>query len=133
MTCRHLHAKELTRSIRWCRECGAIQFALDAKWYAPGPVTDLALREDSPRKEESADRINWSTGGVGQTAPLDTFEPDECCGRHLAAALRNNSLASLTSWECPKCGATWKACLSPSGLTRQWKPEAAIAVFPFRG
>jgi hypothetical protein len=64
---------------------------------------------------------------TGQAEPLDTFEQDNCCGTHLAKAGRSGVLASLTSWECPRCGTEWVAKIS--GPIRHWCPTAAIAIF----
>ena len=40
--------------------------------------------------------------------PLETFEPDACCGRRIMKASLEGKLAGKTEWTCPQCGETWR-------------------------
>lgn len=57
---------------------------------------------------------------------LEIFHDDDCCKKHLMRAQR----ASLTEWECPKCGCEWR--WEMRGEVKYWYPVAAIAIFPAR-
>jgi hypothetical protein len=87
-----------------------------------------ALPSGAPGKESAED--GRSPGGTSEHAkadvPLDTFEPDECCGKHLAKALRHLS-SSLESFACPKCGTEWRPTVK--GPLRHWEPQAAVMIF----
>lgn len=58
---------------------------------------------------------NLSIGAV-----FNIIEPDDCCTRPLAKALRN-ATAPMERWECPKCGQEWKP--EQKGLARHWMPQ----------
>lgn len=57
--------------------------------------------------------------------PIDTFEPDECCTKHLARALRTGALKA-DDWLCPVCGCEWK--VEMRGPLRHWVPVTMIAL-----
>ncbi len=59
-------------------------------------------------------------------APLDTWEPDDCCGPRLAKSLFKGIPAGVAVWQCPKCSCWWKA--SGEGA-RHWKPETVVAIW----
>ena len=59
---------------------------------------------------------------------MNSFAPDPCCGKPLAKALMNETLAHVNSWECPKCGTEWKPRLS-NPLMRYWEPQTHAALF----
>ncbi len=54
-----------------------------------------------------------------------TFEPDRCCGKPLQDVARAGKLGD--SWDCPKCGTTWKPRIV--GSVEHWEPHPAIMVF----
>ena len=67
---------------------------------------------------------------VGETPKdlLDTFEQDEtCCGKEIAKAGRAGVLASVISWNCPKCETEWVPTVN--GPIRHWAPVAAVMIF----
>lgn len=59
----------------------------------------------------------------GPAQIVNTFEPDECCGKGLTLA----TLKDLQSWECSKCGAEWKP--TDYGTVRHWVPTPAVMIF----
>ena len=61
---------------------------------------------------------------------LDTYEPDDCCGKRLAKALLA-ATAPLSEWTCPKCGTEWKPHTNQitGWRFRHWIPEAPVVVF----
>ena len=61
---------------------------------------------------------------------LDSFEPDECCGKSLTKAANEGVLKSLTRWSCPKCGADWEPRMV--GPVRHWSLSAPVAIFRAR-
>lgn len=87
--------------------------------------SSVRLREPAVTRKEVSAEVVQSASGAGQTAPLDTFDPDPCCGRYLASALRNTT-PMADEWRCPKCGTLWRR--SGEGPVRQWKPDAEIAI-----
>jgi len=58
---------------------------------------------------------------------LDTYEPDDCCGKRLAKALLA-ATEPLMEWTCPKCGTEWRPHAMASDM-RHWMPEAPVVVF----
>lgn len=122
MTCPHTDIKPISSACDWCRQCGSIRFRAQGTWYAPGG------KEDAERK--SSDNVGGLTTepGAVKAAPeiltLDTFEPDDCCGKHLAKALRDGKLKRQTMWECPTCGCDWFT-EAVEGV-RHWKPMTTI-------
>lgn len=57
---------------------------------------------------------------------LDSYEPDPCCSKHLAKALRTGALKDKDSWVCPKCGCEWKPRMVET--VRHWEPNELIEV-----
>lgn len=57
-------------------------------------------------------------------APLQTFEPDECCGEGISQALGE---LSGDSWTCPKCGCEWNPRMV--GSVRHWEPHPEVMIF----
>ena len=101
------------------------QSALIVKAVNDLPTADLApLRLREPLVDQNpAPVVRLEALG-----PLDTFEPDDsCCGREIAKAARSGVLASLQSWECPKCECHWEP--SRIGGIRLWSARPAVAVF----
>lgn len=93
-----------------------------------GATVPIRLRESSlPERKESAEvgseRAASGTAQAGK--PLDTFETDECCTKHLAKALRSGILKA-DEWLCPVCGCEWKAEMR--GPLRHWIPVTMIAL-----
>ena len=88
-----------------------------------------AVNEHNPQAETIRLREPGTVpDATGYQGPLDTFEPDDsCCGREIAKAARSGVLASLQSWECPKCGCHWEPSLI--GGIRHWSARPAVAVF----
>jgi hypothetical protein len=88
----------------------------------------IKLREPSvPAGKESAeDRLSagGASGHAKADAPLDTFDHDECCGKHLSRALRNGMKGD--DWLCPSCGCEWKA--EARGPLRHWTPVTMISL-----
>jgi hypothetical protein len=61
----------------------------------------------------------------------DTNDP--CCGKPLGRAIQRAETAELTSWDCPKCGSTWKPEIV-GGCIRAWVPEPeGVTVLRVRG
>ena len=58
---------------------------------------------------------------------LNTFDPDRCCQKPLQKALETGKLTNTDTWECPKCGETWKA--EDHGPVRHWRCVPFVAVF----
>lgn len=56
---------------------------------------------------------------------LNTYEPDDCCGRHISNALRKDELETAERWECPKCGTEWTPAII--GEARHWSPRVHTA------
>jgi hypothetical protein len=57
---------------------------------------------------------------------LQSYQPDECCGRHLVKGLLSGQLDAAESWICPACGCNWKP--ENKGELRHWSPVPLIAV-----
>lgn len=58
---------------------------------------------------------------------LQIFQPDECCGRPLAEALRSGALNDVKVWECPKCSQEWKPRYLPAEDVFLWEPQIYFA------
>ncbi len=54
-------------------------------------------------------------------AGLDTYDPDPCCGKHLAKMLHDGKMGSADAWVCPACGEVWEAAMV--GPVRHWSPK----------
>ena len=52
---------------------------------------------------------------------VQSYQPDECCGKHLSKALLAGTLDEVDRWECPKCGCEWRAEMKES--IRHWVPH----------
>lgn len=61
--------------------------------------------------------------------PINTWEHDDCCSKHLSRFLRTNPGAA--SFECPKCGTDWKPEIR--GPVRYWQADVVIEVLRLRG
>lgn len=57
---------------------------------------------------------------IAPTGPLDTYDPDECCGKLLAAAMRRGDLRKAVAWTCHKCGELWCPEVIAGGV-RHWR------------
>jgi len=57
--------------------------------------------------------------------PLETYEPDPCCGPRLDRALRKGIPGG--EWECPKCETPWKR--HQVGAVLHWRPVVWAARF----
>lgn len=64
---------------------------------------------------------------MADPAENDTFLPDDCCGKYIAAAGRDGLLKSITVWTCPKCGGEWEP-KQHQGV-RMWEPKTAVMIF----
>lgn len=69
---------------------------------------------------------SFSPTNEGQKSAVNSFEPDDCCGKHINKASRSGVLNSLMVWTCPRCETDWKP--TTIGNIRHWKPEVVIAV-----
>jgi hypothetical protein len=56
--------------------------------------------------------------------PLQTYEPDPCCGPRLAKALP--TLTEVNRWVCPKCGCEWWANVMDG--VKHWLPREHFEV-----
>ena len=65
---------------------------------------------------------------------MQSWEPDDCCGRLIGKALAAGALDTATSWECPKCGMEWKPeehSVTIGGevhSVRHWRPCPTLLV-----
>jgi hypothetical protein len=53
--------------------------------------------------------------------PMQSFQEDSCCGKHLSKALMSGALDTVNTWECPTCGCEWRAQTIDS--IRHWSPH----------
>lgn len=65
---------------------------------------------------------------LAEPAQLNTHVPDTCCSKPLSKALSGGLLAGKDSWDCPKCGVSWKARMVQA--VRHWEPVAMFEVLP---
>ena len=80
-------------------------------------------------RKESADKLNQSTepaGAVGSESLTQTYQEDECCGKHLAKFIRSGKAANATLWPCPKCGCDWVK--KSAGMFSHWTPVTVMEV-----
>lgn len=93
-------------------------------------VTALGPQGDAIKLREpvTVDRLSHPDVLISppEAMPLDTFEPDECCGKHLQRALLSKLLKADT-WCCPKCGTEWIA--KANGPLRNREPVVAVSIF----
>jgi hypothetical protein len=87
-------------------------------------------RYNSIRKE--AREISQSTGAPEQVdAPVSltqTYQEDECCGKHIAKAIRAGTVGVSGAFTCPKCGCEWSADQIGERMFH-WTPRPIIEVF----
>jgi hypothetical protein len=69
---------------------------------------------------------HFSNTNEGPKSVLNSFEPDDCCGKHISKASRAGVLEAVTTWTCERCGTDWKP--TTMGNIRHWKPESDIAI-----
>lgn len=62
--------------------------------------------------------------------PLDTWTPDECCGKHIAKAVQAGRLFNQQEFYCPACNCRWAA--RQVGPVRHWEPQTDVLVFRSR-
>ena len=55
-----------------------------------------------------------------------TYQEDECCGKHIAKFIRSGKAANATLWPCPKCGCDWVK--KSAGMLSHWVPVTVIEV-----
>lgn len=79
-----------------------------ASWEQPAP-TSIALKEPLP------------------LGPLETFQHDDCCTKHLQKADR----AGIQNWECPNCGTPWEKV--QRGELFNWEPRPSFFIVRGRG
>lgn len=58
---------------------------------------------------------------------LQTYEPDDCCGKPLSKALASGALNAAREWTCPKCGTKWVVC--DRHPLRHWEPSVDVVIF----
>ncbi len=67
-----------------------------------------------------------------ETAMLNTFIHDDCCGQYLSADLLADKLKDQWRWICPVCEQEWRAELHQidqgEGM-KHWAPHSAFVVF----
>ena len=56
--------------------------------------------------------------------PLDTYDPDPCCGKRIAKMLHDGKMCSADAWVCPECGEVWEA--AAVGPLRHWSPKPML-------
>lgn len=63
--------------------------------------------------------------------PLNTHEPDACCGKALSKALASGVLDDTTMWTHEQCGLDWKVQIIAGEETevRHWSPHVLIEVW----
>ncbi len=100
---------------------------------APSKGTHLTLhfkarlkRDQAAVYKESA-VMKWPEFPASATQ-LNTHAADTCCSKPLIKALHANALDGKDSWDCPKCGVTWKAQMV--GDLKHWEPVAMFEVVP---
>lgn len=79
------------------------------------------------RGKESGDTTSTGAPNSEHGAPVSitqTYQEEECCGKHLAKAIRTGSI--LNVWNCPKCGCDWTG--EQVGTVRNWKPIPLMEV-----
>ncbi len=109
-----------------CQNAEQARIIVDAVNEHKPQAETIRLRE--PAGQQIGLGVIQVTPSLHVQGPLDTFEPDDsCCGREIAKAARSGVLASLQSWECPKCGCHWEPSLI--GGIRHWSARPAVAVF----
>ena len=94
-----------------CTTAEQARFILEAV-LAGGKASELRLREPTTETPKVAVRTH-------------SFEPDECCGRHIARAIQRGTIA-LDFWSCPACHCEWRPETSANGAVVHWRPYPAL-------
>jgi KTSC domain len=59
---------------------------------------------------------------VAAEPPMQSYQEDECCGRHIYKFLRDDLTSQhMDRWNCPRCGQEWRAKIQ--GQLKRWYPH----------
>jgi hypothetical protein len=86
-------------------------------------------RYNSMRKERlGTERAGAPEQVYSPVSLTQTYQEDDCCGKHVSKAIRSGTVGVSGAFTCPKCGCEWRAGQIGERLFH-WTPRPIIEVF----